>query len=615
MRWQLAFCALPLMPGLRAEQPCAATPMYTPCEIVVEMAATEAPKHPNPFLSVQLQAEIRSPKYKTYLVPGFWDGGRRFAIRFAPDEAGAWTYRLTSNLEGVTGKSGTFQGVASESAGFIRPANLHHWRYTESAKAHLWMGDTSYRFATMDRAVFDQMVTARAAQKFNHVRGLLLPDGEDAKRAFAAADAPVAAYFQEVDSRLAALNQKGLIVDLILGGDQNQLARLFPSYAERERYLRYVVARYAAYNITWQLVQEYEEYENGRELMKQLGLTLKKLDYYDHPRTTHTTSTSSPLLADGWETHVLNQSSDLALEAIEHQLFTVPFVNAEFAYEDSGAGKKQPHHVDADEFRRRLWGATMNGQYPTFGNTGSYGGRGLPVEAKYLESAGAKTMTAWFEIMSRTRWWDLDPYFDLEGGRAMALPDVEYLVYLQKPGPVEVTVEKHEYQVYWIDPATGESTKQKKDFKGDLFQGSPPDTSHDWLLHLSRDGRKEGMNKSYYFESRPVPVQEVEVSPAKVPYDLAAPHAEELPVGQPVKFAINLKRETRATRSMQYVIAGEVVRDAQGGRFLASGKEGAFTVPRAMVKSLPATLSLRVYGLNAAGKLYAQDHIFELKAP
>lgn len=588
--------------------------MYSPCDIVIEMTAADAQKHPNPYLSVQLQAEIRSPKYKTYLVPGFWDGGRRFVLRFTPDEPGAWTYRITSNLDGASGKVETFQATASDSAGFIRPANLHHWRYTESGKAHLWMGDTCYRFATLERAVFDRMVEARAAQKFNHLRGLLLPDGEGAKMALPSADSVNPDYFREVDSRIGALNKKGLIADLILGGDENQLALLLPSYAQRERYLRYVVARYASYNVTWQLVQEYEEYENGRDLMKQVGLTLKKLDYFDHPRTTHTTSTSSPLLADGWETHVLYQSSDVALGAIEHQLFPVPFINSEFAYEDSGAGKSHPHHVDATEFRRRLWASTMNGQYPTFGNTGTYGGRKIEVDPKYLESPGAKAMTTWFELMSKTRWWDLDPYFDLEGGRALANPGVEYLVYQQKPGPVEVTVEKHEYQVYWIDPATGESSKQKKDFKGDLFQGSPPDTTHDWILHLSRDGKKEGMNKSYFFESWPVPVQEVEVAPAKVPYDLTAPAKEELPVGKAIPFSITLKRETRATRSMMYAIAGEIVRDAQGGRFLASGKEGSFTIPKAMLRTLPATLSLRVYGLNAAGKLYAQDHIFQLKA-
>ena len=61
-------------------------------------------------------------------------------------------------------------------------------------------------------------------------------------------------------------------------------------------------------------------------------------------------------------THVLYQSSADSLGAIERQIYFVPMINAEFAYEDSGAGKSHPHHVDADTFRKRLWNATMNGQ-------------------------------------------------------------------------------------------------------------------------------------------------------------------------------------------------------------------------------------------------------------
>ena len=53
----------------------------------------------------------------------------------------------------------------------------------------------------------------------------------------------------------------------------------------------------------------------------------------------------------------------------------------------------------------------------------------------------------------------------MDGGRAMALPDTEYIVYVEKPsGPIEVRLEKHGYDVKWVDPATGECPeKQFKD--------------------------------------------------------------------------------------------------------------------------------------------------------
>ena len=124
-------------------------------------------------------------------------------------------------------------------------------------------------------------------------------------------------------------------------------------------------------------------------------------------------------------------------------------------------------------------------------------------------------MTVWYDFMSDTRYWELEPYFDLDGGRALALPGVEYIVYIEKPaGPIEVRLEKHGYNVKWVDPATGEATPLK-DFKSERQSFDPPDTRHDWILHISREGRKEGMLKSWKFESRPFLMQEVEVAAAQ----------------------------------------------------------------------------------------------------
>ena len=87
----------------------------------------------------------------------------------------------------------------------------------------------------------------------------------------------------------------------------------------------------------------------------------------------------------------------------------------------------------------------------------------------------------------------------MDGGRALALEDIEYIVYVEKPGPVEIAVEKRSYDVAWFNPITGELIKQKKDFKGEKFLGEPPDRTHDWVLRLSREGKKESMLKSLSF--------------------------------------------------------------------------------------------------------------------
>jgi hypothetical protein len=366
-------------------------------------------------------------------------------------------------------------------------------------------------------------------------------------------------------------------------------------------------------NITWQGVHEFESYKNGRELMKEIGLALKKMDFYLHPRSCDSAMTSSPLAGDGWMNYTVYQSADDQLGSIEHQIYPGPFVNLRPAYEDSGAGKAAPQHVDAEAFRHKLWNITMDGQYPTFGNTGTYDGRKIAVDPKYVESPGAKMMTAWFDFFDDTRHWELEPYFDVDGGRALALEGVEYVMYIEKPGPVEVAVEKHGYDVFWFNPSSGESITGKK-FKGDRFAGEPPDRTHDWVLHLSREGRKESMLNSYRFDSReyPLQLQEPEQTIAKIPFEIVDPKGEDIRASIPQYYSLKLKKETRATRSMMYLWTGEVVADGQGARVLGVGSEGTMKIPAEILRTTPNVLSLRVVGMNANGKVYILDKAYKI---
>jgi len=600
-----------------AQPACPDTPIYSTCDLVFELNAKEAADHPNPYATVKMHGEFRSPEAKTYLMNAFWDGGQRMVIRITPVIAGEWVYRITSNVARFDGLTGRFNAVASDSKGFVRVNNYRHFSYTEKDVwpiPHLWMGDTSYRFAVIDRALFEQMVDTRAEQKFNHIRGFVFGNMPGVDQAFSDPMTPNPAYFRELDSRVRYMNERGITADLILGGDRNHLADFFPTWRERQRYIQYVVSRYAPMNVTWQAVQEYEEYQDARRVLRQIGTLIQKLDPYQHPRSTHTLNSSSPLLPDRWMNYITYQTSDLAISSIEHQQYMMPQVNTEFGYENSGAGASHAHHVDTDTFRHRLWNLTMDGMYPTYGNTGTYGGRKFKVSAKYLDAPGAQQMTHWYDFFSKTRHWELEPYFDVDGGRAIALTGIEYIVYLEKPGPVEVVTEKHKYKVYWFNPISGEyvQVKKEKEFKGERFSGQPPDLTHDWVLHLSRDGKKEGMLRSWHFESRRVVAQEVELDPKRRPYDIVEPSASSLPVGKPVQFSLKLTRKARATRLMRYMWTAEVAGGGEGFRIVATGAKGDLRVPPSIVKRMPANVVLKVLGINLLGKVYSLDRVYNL---
>jgi hypothetical protein len=571
-RLPLVFC-LSAFSAL-AQTPCEGTPAYSPCEMPFELSAAEGAARLNPYANFVLQVEFRSPRFRTYLMPAFWDGSRnKMIVRFTPTEAGPWTFKVTSNVTSFDGMEGAFNAAASDAPGFVNVANVHHWA-TDNKKAHLWMGYIADRFSFSGAAEFDRELNRAAQNKFNHFRGSILGDAQDRALVYLGADRPNPAYFDELDRRIGEIHKRGITTDLMLASDPDCITALFPDEPARARFVRYIVARYAAFNITWQGLGEFEDYSDGRALLKELGLDLKKLDPYQHPRSSNAKVTSAPLLPDGWMDYVVEASQDDTVGSVEHQFYAVPFVGV----------------ADA----QHLWNASMDGEYPEFrGDNASM--------AKY-----------WFDFMTDTRHWELEPYFDVDGTRAVALEDVEYVNYIEHPGPpVEVRVEKHGYDVEWLNPATGEMLEEKK-YSGEHFTGEAPDKSHPWVLYIAREGRKESMAKSYKFESRPVPVQEIETDLKKIPFEIAAPPGNMLVAAVPTGFSVKLTRATRATRAMLYLWTGEVAADGRGFRVLGTGSQGTFLVPASVAANFPAVLSVHLTALNANGKAYQADRVYDL---
>src|ERR1700734_3182087 len=149
-----------------AQSPCDGTPAYSPCEMPFDLGAADH-AITNPYIAITLQVEFRSPRFKTYLMPAFWDGSRnKMIVRFSPTEAGQWIYRVTSNIAAYDGKEGMFSAAASDSPGFVNVANVHHWA-TDNKKAHLWMGYIADRFSFASAAEFSQQLSTATENKFN----------------------------------------------------------------------------------------------------------------------------------------------------------------------------------------------------------------------------------------------------------------------------------------------------------------------------------------------------------------------------------------------------------------------------------------------------------------
>lgn len=75
---------------------------------------------------------------------------------------------------------------------------------------------------------------------------------------------------------------------------------------------------------------------------------------------------------------------------------------------------------------------------------------------------------------------------------------------------------------------------------------------------------------------------------------------------------MKIKRETRGTRFLLAEWTAEVVVEGEGYRVVGTGKEGVMNLPRSIVKTFPAVLSVRLAVVNANGKAYVANKVYRL---
>jgi len=64
-----------------------------------------------------------------------------------------------------------------------------------------------------------------------------------------------------------------------------------------------------------------------------------------------------------------------------------------------------------------------------------------------------------------------------------------------------------------------------------------------------------------------------------------------------------------------FLWAGEVAADGRGFRVLGTGSPGTFSAPASIAANFPAVLSIHLTALNANGKAYQTDRVYQLEAP
>lgn len=272
---------------------------------VLDIQFTFKIKKEDPFL-VQLGAKFTHETGFTMEIPGFYDGGNSWIIRFCPSLDGAWSFVTYSSVPKLSGKSGIIQVEPNNKPGRHGPLVISEYdprkfTYEDGTPYFLLAYELDWLFALdwdnkedipNTKSIIDQV----AAKKFNHiVMNVYAYDANWGERErieprynFSEPEVfPFAGnnmepdfsrlnidFFQHLERVIAYLNEKQIVAHLMIYVWNKKVNWPEPESEADNLYFDYVVKRYQAFpNLVWDISKEALAY--GRNDM---GYITKRID-------------------------------------------------------------------------------------------------------------------------------------------------------------------------------------------------------------------------------------------------------------------------------------------------------------------------------------------------
>lgn len=357
----------------------------------------------NPFDTVATVKFVPpSGEVNAKTVHAFFDGDNTWRARVYVSEPGEWIWSSTSADDpSLDGNEGTFTAFDSELPGrlMVHPNNPRQWM-TENDRWFLNLNDTAYFvLCAHDRSGnpvafedFTAYVHDAVRQGITSLRCFsacsadgFMSDSPQRWRAEIFADERLATFrlnhFQVADRRLRWLldHYPEVAVQFILfprgalwRTDEEFWINLAPE--NKERLLRYVVARYAAYpQLFWLVCNDAyhgPDFPNNAAFAREVGEYFMRNDLWRHPLSAgHARGVPFVFGDEPWATYIhLEDSFDLGASRYEdYHHHAKPVFLGEDRYEQDIAANDP---VDMDYFQRRLFWAWL-----LSGGSANYGGR------------------------------------------------------------------------------------------------------------------------------------------------------------------------------------------------------------------------------------------------
>ncbi len=336
-------------------------------------------------------------------VPGFYNGGNQWLIRFSPPEVGKWEMTTYSSLVELSGKSKTFEVVKSsnpEQKGpvMVDPANRQKFMYADGTPYFALAFELDWLFA-LDHDNADDIPRTReilghvAANGFNQVvmnvyaydvrwgkSEQMLPKHDFSKPntfPFLGTNeepnhsALNVEFFQRFDRVIEHLAERGIIAHLMIYVWNKKVNWPEPDSDEDNRYFDYVVKRYQAYpHLIWDVSKEALAY--GRDdvsYIKRRVERLRKLDGHGRLVTVHDylycsthPETVDFISVQDWRPNIHSVMWDTLKRYPRHPVFNIEHGG----YERTDYRVFDGSYIDPIECLRRNYLCVFAGVYSTY---------------------------------------------------------------------------------------------------------------------------------------------------------------------------------------------------------------------------------------------------------
>lgn len=493
------------------------------------------PDKGEPLVKIRVTGTSGDAQGKEYVLKGFWDGGDYWRVRFAAPETGDWRYISISSDPGMNGKTGEItctdwteeeklENPTRRGLIYVSKQNKRAGRYFVYADGtpFLWVGDiwSYWTKKGVSFTYFEELVKDRVKKGFTlgQYRFAFNGRGYPLDRSYDNLDIT---EMRRIDGMISYANSKGMSVWILHWWGGKYVSQI--EVEKVRRWCRYLIARFATYNVVWVVAGEYNLYNYGGvgiDYWKDLGDFIGKEDPYQritgihHTPPTWSGGEEAPMRSSGeylhnepwfdysqiqsghgrWKNELIPSvvAADYARIPPKPTVVTEPWI--EFV----------KRSTPAQNIRFGGWSAMLSG---AAGHC--YGGGGIwmanvPESARSpfsydiewfhetLNYPGGNQIGYMSKFLKNIQWWKLEPHPELiteyPEPYCSAVLGKEYVAYLRYGGPAQLNLKDAEpnskFIVKWYNPRIGKYEKTEIISGGDIVRVFAPDRN-DWVMYAA----------------------------------------------------------------------------------------------------------------------------------